>query len=886
MYMAFLARSKGLIPWIFLGICVEIPGKAATDPVTALKQADAYADAGNLDAAGDLYAEAEQGFARAGDMRNMYYARFGRLRKDVQTGSYKANLERLEADLNAPAVKADPALRIRGLALKGQIDMNLNTSDARRDWEQVAQLATQIGDPKWANRASGELGLVAGVEGDYATALPALLKAISTAQALHDVGGEIYFKTFLGNGMVTVDHAEDALSAFQSAINAAKSNAVSGYPILPVIGKVRALVALKRRDDARALIAEALPYARQHEILGAQTELLVQSGLLALDSNDMAGAEAAFREAAMIAQKASLPRMIAAAYSGLIDVYEARRNWPAAEGAANAALEALQAAEEIYDLPEILAKRAEVEAQVGRLAEADQLYEQATEIVEGMLVNMPTSLTKRSLIGAMSRVYTGHFRLAIEQFHDTAKAFSIIEQARGRSVADSLRYGMRPGQEASPWEIKITSIQQQIRRNPSPARLKNLLADLEDAETNLAGAESERNRKMMREMALLNTKAVPLKGLQSTLRPDETVLEYVLDDPVSFCLEISAIAATVHRLDSRKQIEAAIDRYLAAVRQRKDASDSGRYLGAALIPTNGRTKISTLIIIPDGKIHLLPFAGLIGPDSKFLVESTNIFYAPSGNALHVLRSQQNGRPAPRPFLGVAYSAIETPKEKAEVATRGLFDADGAEFRPLAFAREEITAAAEAAGPGSVVLPGASATESAVKSARLSDFEVLHFAAHGIENKRIPERAGLVFYPGSRSEDGLWQPREIRRANLRADLVVLSACETAVGKIEGEEGVANLARTFLVAGAKSVVASTWRVNDRATATLMAQMYSYLGKGESVASALRHAQIDMLRNFGAATAPFYWDGFLVIGDGARTISFRSTSAYAPRAGERLR
>jgi len=450
-----------------------------------------------------------------------------------------------------------------------------------------------------------------------------------------------------------------------------------------------------------------------------------------------------------------------------------------------------------------------------------------------------------------------------------------------------LRYGMHPGEKASPWEIKIASIQQQMRRNPSPARLKSLLAELEEAETNLAGAESERNRKMLREMALLNTKAVPLKALQSILRPDETVLEYVLDDPVSFCLEISATAATVHRLESRKQIEAAIDRYLAAVRRRQDASDAERYLGSTLLPKNERTKPSTLIIIPDGKIHLLPFTGLIGRDSKFLLESTTVFHVPSGNVLHVLRSQQNGRLAARPFLGVAYSAIETPKEKEpEVATRGLYDPGGAEFRPLAFAREEIMAAADAAGPDSVVLLGSSATESAVKSAHLSDFEVVHFAAHGIENKRIPERAGLVFYPGSRSEDGLWQPREIRRTNLHADLVVLSACETAVGKIEGEEGVANLARTFLVAGAKSVIASTWRVNDRMTATLMAQMYSYLAKGEPVASALRHAQIDILRNFGAKTAPFYWNGFLVIGDGARTISFRSTGAYAQRAGERLR
>jgi hypothetical protein len=103
-----------------------------------------------------------------------------------------------------------------------------------------------------------------------------------------------------------------------------------------------------------------------------------------------------------------------------------------------------------------------------------------------MLVNMPSSQTKTSLISSMSTVYTGHFRLAIEQFHDTAKAFSIIERARGRSLADSLRYGGRPETETE-WEVKISAIQQQIRRNRSPGALKTLLAQLGEAEFNLAG---------------------------------------------------------------------------------------------------------------------------------------------------------------------------------------------------------------------------------------------------------------------------------------------------------------------------------------------------------------------------------------------------------------
>jgi CHAT domain-containing protein len=860
---------------------------AGTDPRALLHQADEYADAGNLDVARALYAQAEQAFVAQGDARNTLYAKFGRLRKDAETGAYNGYLAAVDAALNEPAVKFDAALRIRGLALRAQIQMNLNTSNARHDWQEIAQLASEIADKKWANRASGQLGIVAGLEGDYAEALSRLLAAIIAAQSLHDLAAEIYFKTFLGNGATVLGRAEQGLPLFQSAIDSAKKNPASGYPILPTIGKIRALTALRRRDEARPLIAEALEYSRKNDVLGAQAELLVQFGLLRVDGNDLRGAEAAFREAIVTAEKASLPRLVASGYSGLNDVYRARRNWIAAERAADEAIDALQTAEQVYDLPEYLAKKADLEMRLGHPARAGQLYRQATDIIEAMLVNMPSSLTKTSLIGSMSRVYTGHFRLAVEQLHNTAEAFAIIERARGRSLADSLRYGERAGNNASEWEGKISLIQQRIRRNRSPGALRSLLAQLGEAEANLAGVESERNRKVMREMALLNTGATSLKGLQNVIRPDEIVLEYVLDEPVSFCLQISATTAVIRLLDSRKRIEDAIDRHLAAIQQRKDPSETGRYLHATLLGTIEVRKTPTLIVVPDGKLHLLPFASLIAPNSKFLIESTNIFYAPSGNVLYVLRSHHRNHPPTKPFFGVAYSGTASPSRNGpEVATRGLFDTPGTEYRPLAFAREEVMAAAESVGPEGVVLTGASASEWAIKTAHLSDFRVLHFAAHAIEDRRRPERAGLVFYPGRQAEDGVWQPREIRREELRADLVVLSACETAVGKIEGEEGVANLARTFLIAGSRSVIASSWTVDDRATATMMAQMYSYLANGEPVATALRHAQIDMLRQFGSTTAPFYWAAFLVIGDGSRSTSFRSTNAYPEATGNGLR
>ena len=101
-------------------------------------------------------------------------------------------------------------------------------------------------------------------------------------------------------------------------------------------------------------------------------------------------------------------------------------------------------------------------------------------------------------------------------------------------------------------------------------------------------------------------------------------------------------------------------------------------------------------------------------------------------------------------------------------------------------------------------------------------------------------------------------------------MTLSACDTGIGRLQGEEGIMNLARSFLVAGAKSVLASLWEVDDRSTATLMAHFYTHFAKGQTVAESLRDAQKEMLTEFGKDMKPYFWSGFTVIGDGTRKIA----------------
>ena len=172
---------------------------------------------------------------------------------------------------------------------------------------------------------------------------------------------------------------------------------------------------------------------------------------------------------------------------------------------------------------------------------------------------------------------------------------------------------------------------------------------------------------------------------------------------------------------------------------------------------------------------------------------------------------------------------------------------------------------------SVLLFGADATESKFKSEPLANFKILHFAVHGLSDPEFPDRAALVLGREPRSnDDGLLQLREIVQLSLSADLVTLSACDTATGKLEGEEGNDGLAEAFLLAGAKGVVAALWGVDDSASEDLMTYFYTHLAKGEAVATALRESKLDYLHKAGDPP-PVFWAAFTLVGDGSRPITF---------------
>jgi CHAT domain-containing protein/Tfp pilus assembly protein PilF len=200
--------------------------------------------------------------------------------------------------------------------------------------------------------------------------------------------------------------------------------------------------------------------------------------------------------------------------------------------------------------------------------------------------------------------------------------------------------------------------------------------------------------------------------------------------------------------------------------------------------------------------------------------------------------------------------------------RSLFDKGGRwSLRRLGYSGREVANIAKLYRPGNVALHlRAEATEETVKgSADVRAARRIHFATHGLVDEELPQFSGLVLtLDDDLQEDGLLQVHEVFNLRLNAELVVLSACETGLGKLVGGEGMIGLTRAFMYAGAPSLVVSLWNVNDSRTASFMVKFYEYLDQAKNKADALRQAKLDMLNAGQGLAHPSSWAPFILIGE----------------------
>ncbi|MEP7274614.1 MAG: BlaI/MecI/CopY family transcriptional regulator, partial [Acidobacteriota bacterium] len=433
-----------------------------------------------------------------------------------------------------------------------------------------------------------------------------------------------------------------------------------GFPFLAYQGKAAALFALKRNAEAESVLKEALARAREEHNYFAASQLLVIAGMAAA-SHDSATAIEYLREATDVSHEKGFRHVFAWSTIQLAEVYRDIGNLNDAELLASRSIEIMRNLEDRYHLPQHLTLLADLKARKGEFEPADELYSEAADVIDALLINVNAREVKGSLIATLSKSFVGHFELAATKFSDPDRAYQIIEQARGRSLADTLRGESETLSSSDEISLEaqkeINRIQLALLHNTSRDERESLLNQLFRMEQRLSPV---RRTSSPLGSAGDRQKPVPLRTLQASLRPDEMLLEYVLGETQSYCLRITRAGTAVVVLPaSRRRIEDLVDEYLATVRSRQPESGFAIDLFSLLLaPVVGDLPGTRLIVVPDGKLNLLPFDALRDSEGRFVLESHVVTYAPSATVLYLLRESRPAHLATRSFLGVggvAYS---------------------------------------------------------------------------------------------------------------------------------------------------------------------------------------------------------------------------------------
>jgi len=427
---------------------------------------------------------------------------------------------------------------------------------------------------------------------------------------------------------------------------------------------------------------------------------------------------------------------------------------------------------------------------------------------------------------------------------------------------------------------------------------------------------------------LTEPKPSNLAEVQEMLDENTLLLEYALGEKRSYLWAVTKTGITSYELPERARIEKSarhlyelltarqfangesLDEYASRVKDLDqqywlEADELGKII---LGPVNSQLGTKRLLIVSDGALLLLPFSALVVPRSENsaqtpvpLVLDHEIVNLPSASTLSILRRATAQRAAPeksvmvladpvferndprlKPYVNA--TATETNSDLHEAAKYISLIDTGSGIPRLLASGEEAEEIVRMAPPGSArKAVGFEANLETIRSPEMAKFRIVHFATHGISNNEHPELSGVVlslYDEGAHPRAGFLRLPEIYNLELPVELVVLSACNTGVGKEVKGEGLIGLTRGFMYAGAAGVMSSLWKVDDDATAELMKYFYEGVLKEQlPPAAALKKAQIRMWQT-KRWHSPYYWAAFVLHGEYRRTSDVKRqslTSAY---------
>jgi CHAT domain-containing protein/tetratricopeptide (TPR) repeat protein len=381
---------------------------------------------------------------------------------------------------------------------------------------------------------------------------------------------------------------------------------------------------------------------------------------------------------------------------------------------------------------------------------------------------------------------------------------------------------------------------------------------------------------------VVSASSVPVRAardISASLVDGETgLIEFVAAEgaPITaFVVQQSGVRAKV--LGPVDSLAASIARFSTLLESGAEAARLGRSLGATVLDPvlpllDARVK--RIVIVPDGPLHRLPFDAIRLADGHYLFERYAVGIAPSASAVVALRARpgQSGQATSVRMLAIGDPAIALPAR--DTSREGDTDDELSMITKLIGTSKLVGAAREARlvaryAPTAEVRLRGDATAAFLRRTDLRQYRVLHFATHAFVDEQSLTRTALALTP-SDGENGLVGPGDLAALSLNADLVVLSACRSAGGVLVGGEGVQGLTSPLLQAGARSVVATNWRISDERVVPFVERFYDGLAGGLTVTDALRAAKVAAVK---AGEPPQIWAAFLAIGDPLVTVPLRT-------------
>jgi CHAT domain-containing protein/Tfp pilus assembly protein PilF len=694
--------------------------------------------------------------------------------------------------------------------------------------------------------------------GNYQKGLVSYQEALAIQRARGSRLDEAASLSNIGSVYASMGELSKAIDSLQQAIALFRSTD-GGRPALATTLSDcgQAYLAAGQPDKAAPLLEEALAIAREKRDRWAEAYTLTNLGKTRHATRDLDGAAELFRSALQIQLELG-----------------------------DAQVEAVTRFE-----------TARLERDRGNLAAARNQAAAAIDLAEGLRDKVAVPDLRSAFLASVKEYYDLHVDTLMALHKQSAsparleEARQAAERGRARNLLDVLAAAGVPTSRDS----EIASREQKLHhdldelsnRRSALLRVKSPARELAaiDAQIDATWLDYQSiwaKTRSFPDRVALNAGAIQRDALDS----NTALLEYSLGEPRSYLWTISADEIRGFELPGRAQIEQASREFWDTLKAGLDQADvtraAARLSQIALGPAQSVLGHERLVVVADGALQYVPFAALSDPRQKSgyhpLILDHEIVYEPSASILAMMRHAQIRREKAQRGLAIfadpVFESSDPRLRRGAISTDATPQAFLTRAAELGLARLPAT---RAEGRSiAALLPDKDrwlaldfdASREAVTSSRLGEYRVVHFATHGVIESSRPELSALAFSlfdAQGKPQDGFLRLYEIYNMNIRADLVVLSACQTALGKNVRGEGLVGLARGFMHAGVPRVVASLWKVDDQATSELMRLFYTaMLGpQHKSAAAALRAAQIAVARQEGRRS-PYYWAAFVLQGE----------------------